>query len=484
MQLGHGIALLTPPRSASGPVPVNLTPPQISFSSSQPRGYTGDTATVTPGTWAGDPTAYTYQWRINGSDIPGATSSSYAIASAIPATQALTCRVTATGAHGPSSSESSPLPLHRTLYYKTDISTDWFEGSWFLESEGITESADPVTHDRVVINQLLNEGQPEGLLLDHVLIENTEVWLTGITCRQLVVQGGTACGMIIVTEHALFENSATMAGELSAPTATFHANSTLQGVAFVSDHVTFSDSSGQNGNLTGNATFGIECSNNGSTEGNLTFQVGSYNNGSIVGYAAFYGSVSNSQPINGDAQFNDDCINYGSISGNLELQGNAQNYGDIAGTANVHHPSTFPMGGSAANIFYHGYLFGCTNPSATNYDPSANTDDGTCYYDPPPGDPPGPFNAITVAGNYGSEGSPGLDVSWDYSSDATGFYITLYDAGPSEITTLDVGYAFEVTSAFLGVLNPQTFYHLKVTAYNPYGSTDWYNGIVPCLIEG
>ncbi|MBB5037438.1 fibronectin type III domain-containing protein [Prosthecobacter dejongeii] len=484
MQLGHGIALLTPPRSASGPVLVNLTPPQISFSSSQPRGYAGDTATATPGTWAGAPTAYAYQWRINGSPIPGATSSSYAIPSGIPATQALTCRVTATSATGSTFSDSSPRPLHRTLYYKSEISSDWFGGDWFLESEGITESTDPATHDRVVINQLLNEGQPEGLLLDHVLIENAEVWLTGITCRQLVVQGGTACGMITVTGHALFENSAIMAGELSAPTATFHANSTLQGVAFITDHVTFSDSSGQNGNLTGNATFGIECSNNGSTEGSLTFQFGSYNHGSIIGYAAFYGSVSNSQPINGDAQFNDDSINYGSITGNLELQGNAQNYGDIAGTASVYHPSTFPMGGSAAHIYYYGYVFGCTNSSATNYDPSANTDDGTCYYEPPPGDPPGLFNAITIAGNYGSEGSPGLDLSWEYSSNASGFYITLYDAAVTEMTTLDVGYAFEVTSAFLGVLSPQTPYHLKVTAYNAYGSTDWYNGIAPYLIEG
>lgn len=81
-----------------GPIeaaPANLTLPVISGTLN-----VGDTLTVTDGTWSGVPTpTITYQWRVDGSDVMGATTNSYVL-QAGDATFMVDCRVTATNTRG------------------------------------------------------------------------------------------------------------------------------------------------------------------------------------------------------------------------------------------------------------------------------------------------------------------------------------------------------------------------------------------------
>lgn len=77
-----------------GPVlgaPLNLTAPVLSGTET-----VGETLSVTTGTWQGvTPISYTYQWRRDGGNIPGATSSSYTLVAADYNT-VIDCVVTAT----------------------------------------------------------------------------------------------------------------------------------------------------------------------------------------------------------------------------------------------------------------------------------------------------------------------------------------------------------------------------------------------------
>lgn len=83
----------------AGTVPVNTVAPTISLA--------GSILTTTNGTWSGVPSpTFTYQWTRNGSNISGATSSSYTIQSG-DAGATLRCVVTGTNAAGSSSATSS-----------------------------------------------------------------------------------------------------------------------------------------------------------------------------------------------------------------------------------------------------------------------------------------------------------------------------------------------------------------------------------------
>jgi hypothetical protein len=80
--------------AAPVPVPVNTVAPVVSGSN-----IVGSTLTATSGTWTNSPTSYTYQWRGNGVNIPGATASTYTIAAG-DAFTTITCRVSAVNAGG------------------------------------------------------------------------------------------------------------------------------------------------------------------------------------------------------------------------------------------------------------------------------------------------------------------------------------------------------------------------------------------------
>lgn len=84
--------------------PVNTVAPAISGSTSL-----GATLTATTGTWTGHPApTYAYQWRRNGTNISGATASTYAIAVADSAAT-ITCQVTATNAGGSAAQVSNGI---------------------------------------------------------------------------------------------------------------------------------------------------------------------------------------------------------------------------------------------------------------------------------------------------------------------------------------------------------------------------------------
>lgn len=85
--------------SALGAVPSNTAKPAISGTAA-----VGQTLTVSNGTWTGSPTSYSYQWQrcsssTSCSDITGATSHTYTVASADNG-NALRAQVTATNADG------------------------------------------------------------------------------------------------------------------------------------------------------------------------------------------------------------------------------------------------------------------------------------------------------------------------------------------------------------------------------------------------
>jgi hypothetical protein len=89
--------------------PVNTTAPVISGT---PTG--GSTISSTTGVWTNSPTSYTYQWQRNGSNISGATASTYLTVSADGGTS-LTDVVTAINASGSASATSNALSIAPNL---------------------------------------------------------------------------------------------------------------------------------------------------------------------------------------------------------------------------------------------------------------------------------------------------------------------------------------------------------------------------------
>lgn len=77
--------------------------------------YVGQTLSCTTGTWSGIPTpTFTYQWKRDGADIGGATSSTYEQVLADAGTD-VTCTVTATNAVGAASANSNAIETYHPI---------------------------------------------------------------------------------------------------------------------------------------------------------------------------------------------------------------------------------------------------------------------------------------------------------------------------------------------------------------------------------
>jgi len=91
-------------RGAAPVAPVNSVAPVVSGSATQ-----GSTLTSTTGTWSGSPT-YAYQWKRAGTNISGATSSTYATVVG-DIGSSVTCTVTATNGAGSASAGSNGITV-------------------------------------------------------------------------------------------------------------------------------------------------------------------------------------------------------------------------------------------------------------------------------------------------------------------------------------------------------------------------------------
>lgn len=97
------------------PPPLNTALPTISGTT-----RLGDTLTASNGSWDNSPTSYTYQWKRNGSNIPGATKPTYVIKTTDQGTT-LTVTVTATNANGSAAATSARKDISAAApaYFKT-----------------------------------------------------------------------------------------------------------------------------------------------------------------------------------------------------------------------------------------------------------------------------------------------------------------------------------------------------------------------------
>ena len=94
-----------------GLLPVNSVAPVISGTAT-----VGSILTSTTGTWIGTlPITYTYQWLRNGSNIGGATSSTYTLVTA-DTSNLVSCRVTATNSVGSANATSNSLTIYEAEY--------------------------------------------------------------------------------------------------------------------------------------------------------------------------------------------------------------------------------------------------------------------------------------------------------------------------------------------------------------------------------
>jgi hypothetical protein len=117
----HGCCTLSLANAASGAVgtiatggggggegavrPVNIAKPRVTLSDKRLR--------CSRGTWAGEPTEFTYHWLVGGTAKPGARSATLAITHALRGRK-VQCGVTARNSAGSGSALSAPFRVHST----------------------------------------------------------------------------------------------------------------------------------------------------------------------------------------------------------------------------------------------------------------------------------------------------------------------------------------------------------------------------------
>ena len=115
-------------------LPANTAAPVISGSLT-----VGSTLSCTQGTWTNSPTSYAYQWQRGGTNISGATSSSYTTVTADAGTS-VGCLVTATNAAGSASQASNTLAIAGGVATSVWSAADAAAGGMTLSNGGLTVS--------------------------------------------------------------------------------------------------------------------------------------------------------------------------------------------------------------------------------------------------------------------------------------------------------------------------------------------------------
>jgi hypothetical protein len=119
---GVGEATSANSLEVGGAPPENSSAPEISGAP-----VVGERLTCSPGTWSGAPAPlFTFQWELNGVEIPSATGNTYVV---VPADRglALSCKVTATNREGAGSATSKTLHIPGTR--PTDVEAPQVSGS-------------------------------------------------------------------------------------------------------------------------------------------------------------------------------------------------------------------------------------------------------------------------------------------------------------------------------------------------------------------
>ena len=113
-------------------LPANTAAPVISGSLT-----VGSTLSCTQGTWSNSPTSYAYQWQRGGTNISGATSSSYTTVTADGGTS-VGCLVTATNAAGSASQASNTLAIAGGVATSVWSAADAAANGMTLSNGGLT----------------------------------------------------------------------------------------------------------------------------------------------------------------------------------------------------------------------------------------------------------------------------------------------------------------------------------------------------------
>lgn len=117
----------------AGQAPSNTAAPTISGNN-----WEGQTLTATTGTWDGTPTSYTYQWTADGSNIGGATSSTYVLATgqAEKVVRVIVTAHNATGTGTATSAATATVMGNPVTIFGSDLAA-WYDPS---DSSSLTQS--------------------------------------------------------------------------------------------------------------------------------------------------------------------------------------------------------------------------------------------------------------------------------------------------------------------------------------------------------
>lgn len=132
--------------------PLSLIAPAITGTLSN-----GSTLTSTTGTWSGSPSSYTYQWKRDGVNIAGQTSSTYTYVSATDDGTYLSCAVTAINGSYTSIASSNVLisDTSSVIYTTSFVAADGTQLQSFPGWEGVNSTgATTLTSLRVLNNDL------------------------------------------------------------------------------------------------------------------------------------------------------------------------------------------------------------------------------------------------------------------------------------------------------------------------------------------